>query len=90
MINSFDAKEYWATRAENYRETMQTEYHKSRLAMIDSLIGNTTIGQIIDFGCGDGVYSIVFAAQGCKVTAIDIDPSMVEVTRQRLSDFGGG
>jgi ubiquinone/menaquinone biosynthesis C-methylase UbiE len=58
--------------------------------MIDSLIGNTTIGQIIDFGCGDGVYSIVFAAQGCKVTAIDIDPSMVEVTRQRLSDFGGG
>ena len=40
-MNSFDAKVYWEGRAKAYRDTMQTDYHKSRLSMIDTLLALT-------------------------------------------------
>ena len=73
-MNSFDAKVYWKSRAKAYRDTMQTDYHKSRMAMIDTLIGpNGLNGSMVDFGCGDGVYSVQCASKGGTVTAIDTD-----------------
>jgi hypothetical protein len=58
-----DAKVYWGERAKAYRDTMQTDYHKSRLAMIDALIGpNGLNGSVVNFGCGDGIYSLACAS----------------------------
>ncbi len=93
-MNSFDAKVYWEGRAKAYRDTIQTDYYKSRLSMIDTLIGpNGLNGSVLDFGCGDGLYSVECARQGGTVTAFDIDPSMVSVTKEklgRLPPLGGG
>ena len=87
-MTSFDPKAYWATRAKAYRDTMQTEYNKSRLAMIDALIGPDGLkGSVVDFGCGDGIHATACAAQGGTIIAIDIDPSMVDTTREGLAPF---
>jgi len=38
--------------------------------------------RILEIGCGSGVVSIHCAKNGCKVTAVDINPSAVECTEE--------
>ena len=38
--------------------------------------------RILEIGCGSGVVSIHCAKNGCMVTAVDINPSAVECTRE--------
>ncbi|MBQ6547553.1 MAG: methyltransferase [Candidatus Methanomethylophilaceae archaeon] len=38
--------------------------------------------RILEIGCGSGVVSIHCASNGCSVTAVDINPSAVECTRE--------
>jgi len=85
----FDAKRYWAERSVAYRSTMDTDYHKSRLAMVDALIGGRLAGNLVDFGCGDGIYLERHEASGGTSIGIDIDPEMVNVARQRVATYGG-
>jgi 2-polyprenyl-3-methyl-5-hydroxy-6-metoxy-1,4-benzoquinol methylase len=68
---------------------MNTECHKSRLAMVDSLLDPGDLqGTAEDFGCDDGIYSEACAAAGGIVTANDNDSSMVGVTLERLKPYG--
>jgi SAM-dependent methyltransferase len=41
---------------------------------------------VLDAGCGSGWYSEYLVDQGAKVTAIDVTPEMVRLTRNRLGD----
>jgi len=44
--------------------------------------------EVLEIGCGTGPSSVVMAEQGARVTALDIDPQMVEATRLRARDHG--
>lgn len=80
-----NAKKYWEERAETYRKTMDSEYHKSRIAMIESLLRPGDLaGNVLDFGCGDGVMASEVAQKKGTVTAVDVDKSMTETTRTKL------
>jgi ribosomal protein L11 methyltransferase len=41
--------------------------------------------RVADVGCGTGVLAIAAAARGARVTAVDIDPEAVEVTRENAA-----
>ena len=41
-------------------------------------------GTILDIGCGTGQYTIPFAKNSAKVTALDMSPKMIEVLRRRV------
>lgn len=85
-----EAKSYWAGRAEGYRETMDTSYHRSRMAMIDALLAGSDLrGQVCDFGCGDGVYGAKVLRAGGTVHGFDIDESMVKAATGQLTQIGG-
>lgn len=40
---------------------------------------------VLDFGCGAGENSLLLAARGAHVTAIDISPDLIEIAQQRLA-----
>jgi len=40
-------------------------------------------GQVLDIGAGSGLHSLVLQSHGLVVTAIDIDPAVVEIMSQR-------
>ena len=80
---------YWKVRAESYRDTLDTSYHRSRLEMIDQLVQLSDLtGRTVDFGCGDGVFARHVLASGGEVVGIDIDPSMVEAADAALAQYG--
>lgn len=53
-------------------------------AAYDRLTTNFRVGQkLLDVGCGTGALSLRAALKGAQVTAIDINPQMLEIARQR-------
>jgi SAM-dependent methyltransferase len=55
---------------------------------IRAKLGDLRGARLLDVGCGLGEASVYFALEGAQVTASDISPGMLEVTR-RLADANG-
>lgn len=78
-------KPYWARAAASYRSELNSSYHRNRLAMVDRLLDlPDLVGEVLDFGCGDGLLSERVLAAGGQVTAVDSDTSMIAAATARL------
>ncbi|MGF1747800.1 class I SAM-dependent DNA methyltransferase [Vibrio cionasavignyae] len=51
-----------------------------------ALIGDVTDKDVLDLGCGPGIYAQLFTEQGARVTAIDASQEMVAITRSKLKE----
>jgi SAM-dependent methyltransferase len=51
-----------------------------------ALIGSVEDLDVLDAGCGPGFYTEALLDAGARVTAIDVSPSMVRLTRERVGD----
>lgn len=45
-------------------------------------------GRVLDLGCGEGLYALLFASEGYEVTGIDISSSAVRWARRRAVEQG--
>jgi cyclopropane fatty-acyl-phospholipid synthase-like methyltransferase len=58
--------------------------------MIDALLRESDLrGRVLDFGCGDGVFSERAVRAGASLLSIDVDPTMVTAARARLDAIDG-
>jgi SAM-dependent methyltransferase len=48
------------------------------------LLGDIRGKTVLEYGCGDGVNTVILALRGAKVKAIDISPDLIDVARKRL------
>ncbi|PIW60689.1 MAG: methyltransferase type 11 [Shewanella sp. CG12_big_fil_rev_8_21_14_0_65_47_15] len=56
---------------------------------IDRLLGSAVQGNVIEFGCGYGSFTVPTARRTTgRVTALDIEPNMVDCVRQKAFTFG--
>ena len=62
--------------------------HTRSLSTVLALAALTGSPHILDMGAGHGVSSEIFAYAGCQVHAIDIDPVLGELSRQRAAVRG--
>ena len=46
------------------------------------LVGDVKDKDILDLGCGNGRYSILFAERGARVKAIDVSPYQIEIAKK--------
>jgi len=44
--------------------------------------------RLLDAGCGAGQFAIAFAERGCRVTAVDLSPRMIELARGHAERSG--
>lgn len=78
---------YTEQESNDYRDTIDTDYHRDRVRMAEALLGSDLSNkEIMDFGCGDGLVASKVVFSGAKLTAIDADPSMVDACRKKLSN----
>lgn len=74
--------------ADRYAAAINTKPHNAyyeRPATL-SLLPNVQNLQVLDAGCGPGVYTEWLIQQGAQVVACDVTPRMVELTRQRVGN----
>jgi SAM-dependent methyltransferase len=48
------------------------------------LLGDVRGKTVLEYGCGDGLNTMVLARRGARVKALDISPDLIEIARQRL------
>lgn len=52
------------------------------------LLGDVRGKLVLEYGCGDGLNTLVLAKRGARVLALDISPELIAVARQRLAANG--
>ncbi len=75
--------ESWAERYAAAVDSKPPNAHCERPAML-SLLPEIKGKHVLDAGCGPGWYAEHLVSSGAKVTAIDVTPKMVEITKERL------
>jgi ubiquinone/menaquinone biosynthesis C-methylase UbiE len=82
------AQEAYNQMAEEYARRVDTKAHNAyyeRPATL-SLLPEVAGKQVLDAGCGPGVYSEWLVDQGAQVVALDANPKMVRLAKKRLGD----
>lgn len=72
--------------AERYAQIVLTKPHNAyyeRPATL-SLLPDVSGQPVLDAGCGPGIYAEILLERGADLTAIDVTPAFVELTRQRV------
>lgn len=49
------------------------------------LLGDVSGKNVLEYGCGDGINTLLLARRGAKVKALDISPDLIRVASQRLA-----
>jgi len=73
-----------------FNKAMDKLYRKDIEIRFDTTIALTekdSIKTVLDIGCGPGHFVVKFLEQGKDVTALDIAPSMLEITKQRVDSM---
>lgn len=56
--------------------------------VVFGLAGTLAGKRVLDVGTGDGTYALEAAARGAEVTAIDVEPAMLDAARPRAEELG--
>ncbi len=74
--------------AEEYGALADTKPHNAYIERPTtlSLLPNVSDKDIVDVGCGPGIYTEILLNQGARVVAFDVTPRMVELARARIGD----
>jgi SAM-dependent methyltransferase len=51
-------------------------------AMVERIVAASPGPEVLDVGCGTGIAARLFAAAGCRVLGVEIDPRMAEAARR--------
>lgn len=71
-----------------FQDPGQRAIHYLRLSKSIQVANLGRSARVLDMGCGWGLSSELLAQLGCHVSAVDINPSFVELVRQRANRLG--
>ena len=74
----------------SFNKKMDQLFRKDIEIRFDATIALTekdSIKSVLDIGCGPGHFVVKFLEQGKEVTALDIAPSMLEITKKRVKSM---
>ncbi|WP_157671416.1 class I SAM-dependent methyltransferase [Francisella halioticida] len=75
--------------AKQYDESIQNNIYNAYFERpsLQKLISNIRDMDVIDLGCGSGIYAEYFVSHGARsVTCIDLSEEMIEIVNSKLGD----
>ncbi len=83
-----ESSAYWERKQKYYSTNINTEYHLSRSKAIDSLIGEVKKGiNIVDYGCGEGIYLSKLYRNANFLWGIDINEEMLKDAQSNFKEL---
>lgn len=83
---------YWDRRADGYsdsiHEEMDSEVHQEFERHLQAALPDKGELNCLDIGCGPGFFSMLLAAQGHHVTAVDYSEEMLEFAHRNCAEKG--
>ena len=52
------------------------------------ILGDVKGKTILEYGCGDGINTVLLANRGAHVLSLDLSPELIDVAKQRLQAYG--
>lgn len=81
-------EKYWDRYARNYDEAAEYVVGKAlRQMVMERLLGESGLGEVMEFGCGTGFFTKAIAKKARHVTATDLSDEMVEIAKTALIDY---
>lgn len=81
--------EMYSVHAEKYDSVIQNNIYNAHLERpsLQALIGDVNGLEVIDLGCGTGIYAQYLLANHAKsVTCVDLSQEMVDIVKEKLGD----
>ena len=88
--SDFDSIYGHTTTRGSFDKLMDKLFRRSMLLRFNETLLETakpSIHAILDVGCGSGVYCVEFLKQGKEVVGLDIAEGMLEIAKQKTSDY---
>jgi len=87
MTNNKEA-EYWSKAAPTFEFYEDWIAGKSLMqATSQKLIQEHDLGEVVEFGCGTGVYTKLLAQNAKRIVATDLSDEMLKIARTRLEGY---
>lgn len=74
----------------DYEESKSTPIYEPLWSMLQQFLHRVPVKTILDFGCGDGAYSVLMTKEGFDVTGIDISVKAIEKAKSYKNENPGG
>jgi len=79
---------HWSRLADTYRQKgLYVVGAETVQAMVDSLSAERELGDVLEFGCGPGHFSVLLAGEATSLTCTDLSDEMLAAARQHLGSF---
>jgi ubiquinone/menaquinone biosynthesis C-methylase UbiE len=87
-MTEYKKEEYWSKFANTLDEDQKYIVGEViQQALIERLSGESGLGELIEFGCGAGLFTKVLAENASHVMATDLSDEMLAVARTQLKDW---
>ena len=87
-MTEYKKEEYWSKFANTLDEDQKYIVGEViQQALIERLSGESGLGELIEFGCGSGLFTKVLAENASHVMATDLSDEMLAVARTQLKDW---
>jgi ubiquinone/menaquinone biosynthesis C-methylase UbiE len=84
------AEDYFAAHAAQWDAIRSLHIPEAQVeASIKALLGDGSLGHLVDIGTGTGRMAMLFGPQARQVTALDRSPDMLRLARAKLPDDAG-
>lgn len=84
-------EEYFADTAEDYDSWYETRAgafaDRVETELAFALLPPEPGQKVLDAGCGTGNFTFKLARSGCRVTGVDVSEEMLDIARDKLTDF---
>lgn len=80
--------EYWSKTVTTFEADQEWIVGKSVIQAVNQkLIQEHNLGEVVEFGCGTGVFTKPLAQNAKHIIATDLSDAMIEIARTRLEGF---
>ena len=87
-MTKYEIVEYWSKLADTIDEDEVYVVGESiHQALIERISGESGLGELIELGCGTGLFTKVLAENASHVMATDLSDEMLAVARTQLKDW---